>query len=238
MWSPHVIKVDQTYKMWFTADQYGGLRRIGYAELVDGINWTKHPEPVIEKGDPDVFLYYTESPTVSFDGEKYHMWYSRENEDLYHQIDYAVSSNGISWSKHPENPVTKTGADSDWYRAIYHPNVIMNNDKMWFVGGRGDWKFGYAEDFSNLVHADSVIIETYVKPNSDPFNILGRILSPEGHALTAKAFILSDDENSKDSVELFDDGSNNDGAAGDGIYGGYWPVADEKNYNVGIKTVD
>ncbi len=137
----------------------------------------------------------------------------------------------------------KFGTGSSWHTDIYSPNVIRSNKlyRMWFVGNAPDWAFGYAEDFSNVVHADSVMFkETYVLPNTDPLNILGRVINPEAHSVTAKAFISSDDGITQDSVDLFDDGLNGDGTANDGIYGGYWPVTNEneKNYTVGIKTVD
>jgi predicted GH43/DUF377 family glycosyl hydrolase len=248
VWSPHVIKDDPIYKMWFTADELpaGSARRIGYAESDSGINWIKHPNPVIEEGDPSVYIYKTESPTVIFNGENYQMWYSRERTFDVHQIDYAVSADGINWRKDSLNNPVLIPASGSWDNSIFHPNVIKSNDlyRMWFVGGdvfAGEGAVGYAEDFSNLVHADSVIIkEAYVKPNTDPANILGRVKSPEGHTLTAKAFIVSDDGSTQDSVELFDDGLNGDGTAGDGIYGGYLPVTNgnEIDYTAGIKTVD
>ncbi|MGB5850628.1 MAG: choice-of-anchor X domain-containing protein, partial [Ignavibacteriaceae bacterium] len=244
VWSPHVIKDESIYKMWFTADELpaGSARRIGYAVSDSGINWEKHPNPVIEEGDPSVLIYYTESPSVIFDGENYHMWYSRENNSFYNQIDYAVSADGINWIKDSlNNPVLNHGTDNSWHRSIYHPNVIESNNlyRMWFVGSADSWAVGYAEDFSNLVHADSIIIEEpYVEPNTDPANILGRVINLEGHAVTAKAMILSDDGSTQDSVELFDDGLNGDGIAGDGIYGGFLPVSDENFYTVGIKTID
>jgi len=246
VWSPHVIKDNSIYKMWFTADESpaGTARRIGYAVSNNGINWTKYPDPVIEEEGPSGFIYYTESPSVIFDGENYHMWYSRENDNLINQIDYAVSSDGIDWIKDSlNNPVLKPGTGTSWHTAIFHPNVIESNNlyRMWFVGSAASWAVGYAEDFSKLVHADSVFFkETYVIPNTDTLNILGRVINLEGHSLTAKAFILSDDGITQDSVELFDDGLHGDSTANDGIYGGYWPVTngDEKNYTVGIKTID
>ncbi len=110
--------------------------------------------------------------------------------------------------------------------------------------GMWKWKVGvvtdiiYAEDFSNLVHADSVMIAGIVyRSNGDPINILGRVINLEEHEVDAKAMIISDDGTVSDSAELMDDGLNGDGEAGDGIYGGFYDIS-EKNYNVGIKTID
>jgi predicted GH43/DUF377 family glycosyl hydrolase len=50
---PHVILVDSTYHMWYSAEDYF-LWEIGYATSADGINWEKHPEPVLRPGLTDI----------------------------------------------------------------------------------------------------------------------------------------------------------------------------------------
>jgi predicted GH43/DUF377 family glycosyl hydrolase len=47
---PHVILVDSTYHMWYSAGENIWLWEIGYATSADGINWEKHPEPVLKVG--------------------------------------------------------------------------------------------------------------------------------------------------------------------------------------------
>jgi predicted GH43/DUF377 family glycosyl hydrolase len=44
---PHVILTDSIYQMWYSAgDEF--LWETGYATSADGINWIKHPEPVLK----------------------------------------------------------------------------------------------------------------------------------------------------------------------------------------------
>jgi predicted GH43/DUF377 family glycosyl hydrolase len=49
---PHVILVDSTYHMWYSAGDNICHWEIGYATSADGINWEKYPEPVLRVG-PD-----------------------------------------------------------------------------------------------------------------------------------------------------------------------------------------
>jgi predicted GH43/DUF377 family glycosyl hydrolase len=246
VWGLHIIHDDTTYKMWYTgiedrSDIGFFFRRIGYAESPDGFNWTKHPEPVLEQGDYLTWGYDFETPMVIYDGVNYNMWYSIINtdSDCCYQVDYAVSTDGIHWTKDSlNNPALESGEPGSWHTSTWYPYVIENDNlyRMWFSGSGG---FGYAEDFSRFVHSDSVIVEdVYADPSAEPLHVLGRIINPEGHNLSAKAIFVSDGGSVRDSVTILDDGVNDDGEAGNGIHGGYWDVSGEKNYTVGIKTVD
>jgi hypothetical protein len=99
------------YRMWFTAFQTNAgdfdSWRIGTASSPDGINWTKHPDPVLEgtQASWEEDLIY--AATVVPSGDGYAMWYSSlqrlPSPDEAH-IGYAVSPDGIHWGKWPENP--------------------------------------------------------------------------------------------------------------------------------------
>jgi len=47
---PTVILVDDTIKMWYSAVGGDMKSRIGYAWSIDGVNWTKHSDMVINTG--------------------------------------------------------------------------------------------------------------------------------------------------------------------------------------------
>jgi predicted GH43/DUF377 family glycosyl hydrolase len=51
---PDVIYENGVYKMWYTGALNTTTYKIGYATSPDGINWTKHPTPVLDAG-PDVW---------------------------------------------------------------------------------------------------------------------------------------------------------------------------------------
>ena len=100
-----VIKDGNTYKIWYQAIE------VGYAESLDGINWTKNPEPVLYPGpsgdwDDDFICPWT---VIKQDNE-YKMFYYAGRPGLPQleslpQIGLATSPDGISWSKY-DNPAT------------------------------------------------------------------------------------------------------------------------------------
>jgi len=146
---PYVMREGNTYKMWYGTNQNGSYTQIGYATSNDGINWSRHPEPVVSLGlpgswdDEDV-----ETPTVVKYNGMYHLWYCARGEpdgsdlfpDATYRIGHATSLDGIQWTKDPENPIIPLGNQSinewDW-AANAEPTVIVEDGifKMWYVGG-------------------------------------------------------------------------------------------------------
>jgi predicted GH43/DUF377 family glycosyl hydrolase len=106
VWPGTVIYDGETYKMWYTADRDldGLFWTIGYAESLDGLEWTRFDEPVIEADTPvDAWLAY--APTVLFDGSIYRMWYAGSPGAGTFRICYAESEDGVVWTKYWDNPV-------------------------------------------------------------------------------------------------------------------------------------
>ena len=109
-------------------------RGSGYAESLDGIDWTKRADPVLEPGSyPGAWDPQTVgNPYVVFDGSSYHMWYNGGAEtsttaDL--SIGYAFSSDGIHWSKHRDNPVVELSG-----QIVFHAPVVLDGStwRMWY----------------------------------------------------------------------------------------------------------
>lgn len=105
-----------TFRMWYDGSRNlgapGWSARVGYAESLDGINWVKHPEGVLQADPSSWETLSTGYPSVAFDGRNYHMWYTGGTEspsltDL--KIGYAHSINGVNWTKSRENPVIEMG---------------------------------------------------------------------------------------------------------------------------------
>ena len=104
--------------------------------------WTKDPaNPVLEAGNPGEWDQGgVVSGAVLFDGAMYHMWYGgfRTIPLVWPDLDigYATSPDGVTWTKHPFNPVFVRQGTWDsagiwpgavvWDGALYH---------MWYVGG-------------------------------------------------------------------------------------------------------
>jgi RNA polymerase sigma factor (sigma-70 family) len=150
--SPTVIRNNGEYWMWYDGqDVPNGTRRIGLATSTDGVAWTKHPaNPVLDIGPEPWDANSVYFPNVIKSSQtKYEMWYS--GNGTYSAIGYATSSDGIFWTKHPDNPVLDKGPDIWEDRAVGAPEVLKENMlyRMWYDSytnsAPGETKIGYAE---------------------------------------------------------------------------------------------
>jgi len=175
-----VLYEDGEYKMWYSGfDGVNGIM-IGYATSSDGINWTKYAgNPVITNGAPGTWdAANAQNPRVTHNGSLYEMWYNGSNGSNGYAVGYATSSDGINWTKHPDNPVLPVGSpgsfDSQW---LWSPCVLLDGNvyKMWYAGYDGSiYRIGYATDstlvssvpFENQVLNGFELYQNY--PN--PFN--------------------------------------------------------------------
>ena len=127
-----VINDGDIFKMWF----FGGMStlQIGFASSSDGINWDQRSDPVLSPGAfPGAWDPLVANPWVVFDGYTYHMWYVGGIEQappgggLF--IGYAFSSDGITWTKHRDNPVIQTA--DNW---AFRTTVVFDGSTwhMWY----------------------------------------------------------------------------------------------------------
>lgn len=147
--APFVLFDGTEYKMWYAGFD-GTKLRIGLATSSDGINWTKYSgNPVLDTGSQgDWDQNNAFSPVVIYDGSKYKMWYAGSN-DTNVRIGMATSSDGISWTKHSENPVLYDGGAGAWDDASIMTRAVIfdgENYKMWYSGDNGnlETQIGYA----------------------------------------------------------------------------------------------
>jgi len=144
---PYVIYDEGKFKMWYSGYGYKVASNlhysIGYAESIDGKNWTKYKNnPVIDVSedswdDIDVML-----GSVVKKDNKYHLWYDGlsseypENEDSNHSNNiadggYATSSDGINWTKHT-SPVFTNSKEGFESITIDVRGVNWNNNGGFF----------------------------------------------------------------------------------------------------------
>jgi hypothetical protein len=127
--SPYTVLFDgSTYGMWTTAVKENasyGTWRIGYAWSTDGINWTKHPDPLLVGTEPweGDNVYF---PVVVPVGDSFAMWYSGLTPG-YASIGYAISPDGLSWGKHAANPVLQPESPCDVVDSLA---VIFDGDTI------------------------------------------------------------------------------------------------------------
>jgi len=154
------------YKMWYNGvDTANWKINIGLATSNDGVQWTKYANnPVLTTGNwgtyDDMWLG---TPTVSKIDSYYEIWYSATSSNSYNfgtssfdtvSICYAISSDGIAWTKYSNNPLFNTytlpfdslvDIGGPWAPCVlYNPNT--NNYMMWFEahGGNANYSFSLA----------------------------------------------------------------------------------------------
>ncbi len=144
-----VIFDGTTYRMWYngynTQPYYAGNIEAGLATSADGINWTKHAgNPVLPKGNPGDFdMVWAYVNTVLFENGVYKMWYTGFNGSTA-GIGYATSTDGITWLKHPGNPVIAGGGPGTGSLLNVQNPCVIHTDAgygMWFNGNGSDPDF-------------------------------------------------------------------------------------------------
>jgi predicted GH43/DUF377 family glycosyl hydrolase len=153
-----VIKDEVEYKMYYHGWSIpDGPWHIGLATSPDGINWLKHPYPV---------LYaltgweYQIGPSciIKINGV-YYLYYLGRNSPVV-KVGLATSSDGINWTRHPTNPILI--ADQSWEgNGVYYANVFEQNDQfeMIYMNATGT-------GFGKATSPDGI---NWTKNSSNPF---------------------------------------------------------------------
>jgi predicted GH43/DUF377 family glycosyl hydrolase len=136
---PSVIKSNE-FQMWYTGFNGDGYWLL-HANSTDGLNWNKHPQPVMVR---ETDLRYSEGriafSSVAYDGE-YHMWYSGF-DGLKHRTMYANSTDGLNWDRLGLAITTGLSSESDYLRAEFSSALITPNEtKLWYSGYAADAAF-------------------------------------------------------------------------------------------------
>lgn len=123
---PTVLKIDGKYRMWFT-DVSKRPWLIRHAESDDGTTWNvaeKASLQLSQSWEAEVLVY----PTVLKIGDAYLMWYGSYHSAVRREttaIGFAVSSDGLTWHKHPQNPVLTPDADRPWESNYVGSGCVM-----------------------------------------------------------------------------------------------------------------
>lgn len=137
--SASVVYDGGMYKMWYAAQG-----AIGYATSSDGINWQRHPgNPVMTSAGEPVLtptcISQVYDPEVAFAGGEWKMWYTTGCAwgigKYVYAISLASSPDGITWTKHPGNPILRGSAS--WESAsVQSPAVVVQDGvyRMWYTG--------------------------------------------------------------------------------------------------------
>jgi sucrose-6-phosphate hydrolase SacC (GH32 family) len=139
--------------MWYTGTRYeiGDQPAIGVAGSDDGTKWQRiQIEPVL-RPDPGGGELAYDGPSVVYDAtnEIYRMWYTHRAFGQSPTIHYAVSADGVGWTKWSE-PALSTGRLGTFdERGVTDPAaLLMGRVKLWYTGVtlKGVEHLGYAEN--------------------------------------------------------------------------------------------
>ena len=105
------------YAMWYTAYDAGGTFAVGYASSPDGIAWERSSLNPVLSGTPAAWdaggiegFRLLDRPWVG----DHMMAYTGTDGSGNYGIGLAFSPDGITWTKHPANPVILTGGAGSW----------------------------------------------------------------------------------------------------------------------------
>jgi predicted GH43/DUF377 family glycosyl hydrolase len=184
--SPCVIFDNGIYKMWFTAPDLvlngqatDGKGNIGYATSIDGINWNVNASPVLIAGEQNNWDSASiAEPSVVKVGSVYHLFYSALDQWTIEnfQVGYAFSTDGITWTKSPQNPVLTIGNNNEWDRFwASHPTVIYDSltqqFNLWYTGRDTAEITGLTGHYWDIGYAESDFITPIANINKNSFNI-------------------------------------------------------------------
>ncbi len=115
------------WKLWYEGVPGGNTSRVGYATSPDGVTWTKYsanPVMVPTEAWEGAPAGETSPTTVLREHGVYEMWY-HGFQDRVRRIGYATSTDGITWTKYPGNPVLVPGPPGAWDQgSVAEPHVV------------------------------------------------------------------------------------------------------------------
>jgi photosystem II stability/assembly factor-like uncharacterized protein len=140
---PSVIKISDTYYMFYSGAVTVGIARTGRAMSSDGITWQKDTlhNPVLPAGDPGQWDRNNYLAKVIELNNTLYIYYTAESNPGVggSAIGGAVSTDlGISWTKFENNPILPQGTSGQWdYGWIEGPCPVFahNELKLYYDGG-------------------------------------------------------------------------------------------------------
>jgi hypothetical protein len=137
VYAPTILKGGDKYHLWYTdvSDEPWVVR---HAESPDGRNWkvTEKPVLTIDQDWEQSRMFY---PHVVKVDDVYLMWYGSYWARRQHTtaIGFAVSVDGITWHKHPDNPVLTPREEVAWESHYTTSGSAVRLDdgvwRMWFA---------------------------------------------------------------------------------------------------------
>jgi predicted GH43/DUF377 family glycosyl hydrolase len=176
--TPRVVRIDGTYHMWYSRVHYeeAVFYRIGYATSPDGLNWTYVPGPgtdgaLLEPGEAGSFdessVFY---PLVVVNDGEFQMWYAGWDDEFVVRTGYAVSNDGVNWSRVVGNGTAGACLDDG-----ATGTVIRDGDsyRYWFSSGDMELSLAVSGDQQGISAGSNPLIPGGIELHQNypnPFN--------------------------------------------------------------------
>ncbi len=136
-YAPCVIKEGDRYRMWYTwIDKHPW--HTNYAESTDGTRWTIHEQPCIVMDQKWEVKDQVYPMVVKTDGVYLMMYGCYWQDDRHTALGFAVSRDGLNWTKHPDNPVFRPEPTHDWESNFTTSQTVMRlpdgSFRLWYAG--------------------------------------------------------------------------------------------------------
>ncbi len=151
------------YQVFYLGADAGGILRTGYATSANGVAWTKAAQnPVLGTG--------TWNPNGSWPGplvienDTYREWFAGLAPGTVPGYGYAESTDAVSWSLSPLNPVFQPGTAGSWDEKTPLMQVLRHEGsvfKMWYTAAN-------AANLGQVGYASSVDGRVWVKQATNP----------------------------------------------------------------------
>lgn len=135
---PTVLKTDRGYEMWYS-DVSRRPWVFRHAVSADGKKWNVTAKPVLQLSqswEAEVLVY----PTVLKVGNAYLMWYGSYDHAIRREttaIGFAASLDGVTWHKHPDNPMMRPDTKRPWESNYVGSGCVMRladgSFRYWFA---------------------------------------------------------------------------------------------------------
>lgn len=153
-----VFKDESGYRMYYAGWSNPSANwNIGLATSTDGINWVKHPDPVLYSGSGWEFQLGPSS-VIKVDNVYYLYYYGRNLPVM--KIGLATSTDGINWTRDPSNPILV--ADQPWEETgVYYANVYEKNNQYEMI-----YMNTLGTAFGRAISTDGI---SWIKDETNPF---------------------------------------------------------------------
>jgi len=135
--APRVLFDGNLFRMWYVGS-HSGVTAIGYATSLDGLSWTKYPNPVLTFGPLGSFDsgQLGLGSVIQMNATFFLMYYAGSNliTFLNGAVGLATSPDGINWTKYEGNPVLKSTSIDRLILADPFVIRLENKFNMWYTG--------------------------------------------------------------------------------------------------------